>query len=901
MRAAREVFLQRAGDEARRYGGDPWVFLRELIQNARDAGAASVEVSTGCGGGREWVEVRDDGEGMDGDRARRFLFTLYASSKRGGSGAAGRFGVGFWSVLRFGPDRLELRSVPASGEGWRVVLDGRLAPLEEGGWTGRPGTTVRLERPGSGAGLSAAVTAAVRETARFVSRRHPPKRVLEVAVDGRSVAEPFSLPSPSLSFTRRGLRAVVALASAPKVELFGFGLKVREAATLEELLGEGRGDRHGAPSRDQPGLAPSILLDSDRLEVLLARGDAREDRQLRRLVGCARRELDRLLRLELDLRSPRGLVARLAERGAALVSDRRARRLALGALIALAGGLILAEGARRLMGSPVPTGASGAVRVAESVPERSYRDLAAAYRGPDVGLGAGELPVVALRYRPADREPLLAALRLDGAALLDPARTGALRPAEGATTGGPAFELTVAIAAGPGILRLPVPTGTAVEPGSVVLDGEPVPLLVTERDEPALVFQNEVSGTLRYRASPPAVGVRVDAPRWPELPESLGAEAVRLARLDPALRTDAAVAVVRERVVYDRSPETAARHRAARQRGGGFLARALSVGAGDCDVQNSVLAALLAASGTPARLAVGYVGQDGEVLPGLHAWVEYLGPDGRWTVADASLAPSTETGSSSAADAGSAAPVGRGRRFEATWAVAIGIVLLGLAAGLATIRARTRRRVDLGDRLDLAAVIRGAIERPEAYAGLAAVERRPLIPCRDGRSLSVARARRLAGQGRLLRAQDPSALERRALEVGAVVVDAGRQEGAAAVDGLGAVDLDWWQRRLNAARPAALETLQERLRGAGVEIRLAAAEPGEPPALLDLEGLGMGRGVVVAVDPRAPAACPADAGSASASLALTVWLEGQLGAGLRLASPGLSRLAQEALEPGDRP
>ena len=76
------TFLRRARAEAERYGDDPWVFVRELIQNARDAGARRVTFTVQAQpGGGSLIEIGDDGEGMTWDHATSFLFTLYASSK----------------------------------------------------------------------------------------------------------------------------------------------------------------------------------------------------------------------------------------------------------------------------------------------------------------------------------------------------------------------------------------------------------------------------------------------------------------------------------------------------------------------------------------------------------------------------------------------------------------------------------------------------------------------------------------------------------------------------------------------------------------------------------------------------------------------------------------------------
>src|SRR5688572_19828766 len=119
-------FLARALQEAARYGSDSWIFVRELLQNARDAGASRATFRCEESGGVSRVSCLDDGEGMTFDHARRYLFTLYASSKEESGKAAGRFGVGFWSVLRFQPERIVIRSWPAKGEPWEVVLDGGL-------------------------------------------------------------------------------------------------------------------------------------------------------------------------------------------------------------------------------------------------------------------------------------------------------------------------------------------------------------------------------------------------------------------------------------------------------------------------------------------------------------------------------------------------------------------------------------------------------------------------------------------------------------------------------------------------------------------------------------------------------------------------------------------------------
>ncbi|MGB1276905.1 MAG: sacsin N-terminal ATP-binding-like domain-containing protein, partial [Nannocystaceae bacterium] len=103
-------FRARARLEADRYGPDPWIFVRELLQNARDAGATQVTFIVEQASSGDRIICRDDGEGMDLGHARRYLFSLYASSKETRSDQVGKFGVGFWSILRFEPTRIVIGS-----------------------------------------------------------------------------------------------------------------------------------------------------------------------------------------------------------------------------------------------------------------------------------------------------------------------------------------------------------------------------------------------------------------------------------------------------------------------------------------------------------------------------------------------------------------------------------------------------------------------------------------------------------------------------------------------------------------------------------------------------------------------------------------------------------------------
>ena len=213
-------FGERARHEAARYGSDEWVFVRELLQNARDAGSSRVHLSTESDRSCDRILCRDDGGGMTFEHARDFLFTLYASSKKGGRQNAGRFGIGFWSVLRLKPTSIVIRSRPASGPGWQVELNGALEVVDHGPAQLDCGTEVVLERPATGENLEELVRGAVIRDAPFLNRSGRGQRPLEVRVDGRRVRAEPELPPPSMVFQRRGFQGAVGLGPEPRVAVF---------------------------------------------------------------------------------------------------------------------------------------------------------------------------------------------------------------------------------------------------------------------------------------------------------------------------------------------------------------------------------------------------------------------------------------------------------------------------------------------------------------------------------------------------------------------------------------------------------------------------------------------------------------------------------------------------------
>ncbi len=913
------AFWERARLEADRYGPDPWIFVRELLQNARDAGADEVRFHVFDREGPDATVIcQDNGEGMTFDHARRFLFALYASSKEGKKNQAGKFGVGFWSVLRFEPLGIIIRSRPREGEAWGVSIDGTLeqvVPVDPPAHVGTEVILRRARREGRDSRLEHRIYDAVWQSARYLSQRDNPLEPLGIAVNGRPANAPFELDAPSASFQRGPLRGVVGLGAAPRVELFSRGLRVRSAACLEDLLSSA--GRHTSWMRVQftelsGGLAPQALLESPALEVMLSRSDARETRGLRRLVRLAQRELERLMERQLAAARPMPWRSRalswVQERLRALSRLSRADAAVVAAAALVAIGMIwrgstassdeLAPAAPSAS-APAQVAAASSPAPAARPPGRPYQDLGSRYRGPSVdGLAADEVEAIGLRYRPGDRPQHFAALTFsrlgpDGSPIQEAVPRPVASYAPAATCPpGRCLQLELPLRTPTRAVRVPVPTGHRVVGASVTMEGQQAPRLRASADgRPIVVLVSPGEGLLRYRtvlASDPNLA---PVPNPPELPARLGRRARQL-RLQPVARRVAVLLeLVRRRVAYDDSPTTARQHREAVARRQGFINRTLAIGAGDCDVQNGLLTALLHAAGVPARLAVGYLGDRGSVLPWVHAWVEYFDEGGRWQILDASETsagqarvarsggPSLDDpveafavadAASASAPAGAAAPTAavlpapvlptaagrapgpvarpqpgvRPPPVESSgWSGALlgaALPLLLLLGGGYLFRARTRHAFKLDGVVDLGKLIQGVLQQPGAFGHIHAVFYRPIVPLADGRAVSLSRARELASRGRLFSTRLRPELARTALAAGAAVVDYVLEEGKTVADALGAIDLDQWSKMIAiAADEPLLDEVNRLLRSEGEDWMVrSGTEVKAGVAALDLRPLG---------------------------------------------------------------
>ncbi len=758
----------------RAYGDDPWFFLRELAQNSRDAGARAVRVSAWIdSAGMETIHFEDDGRGMTLDHARRFLFRLYASDKGGDRAAAGRYGIGFWTVLRFAPARIVLQS-RRGRLGWAVSLDAELNASNGECRLSRPGTAVTLVRPGRGcaeAEFQRQVQAGLLAYCRYLRRNDRRGSPLPLWFSGKNLTEPMVLPGPlSFSFRSGPVEGAVALGAEPEVRLYARGLPVWRGTLLGQMSHLHADD--AAAADVGAGLAPVYLLNGNHLDVTFSRDLALENRDLDLLRRKAEAALHRLLLAALERSFPRPTAQRLGARlrHALRPLIRHARRWLPPLLLAPLLLFLLS------LGGPAPR------RHDAAWPDPG--SLSLSYRGASVG-EASSLAPASFSYSP----PLSVLFRLFVADAYD-RETGFVR--------GPAREgppppllscpeesgMEIRLRAAAGELFLPLPAGWGLVPGTPRLDGgAPVTAWATAQGE--TVARLPRGGTLSCRLCPEEAMERLPAwqgarylhfPEFLSLPQDLQATAVAARQLATTDKALLARRLARLRVNYDDSPAIAGRYRGQGGRGD-WLAMVLEIGAGDCDVINGLQVLLLRRMGVASRLVVGLVGENGRARPRLHAWCEYF--DRGWKVSDAAIA------GGDAALPASPAPAALPRRGAGPSAasIAAALALLAALAAIALLRKRRARpglAATAGENTAvlLAQAAGQAILSPGLWGTDSPLRRHPLVPLVGGGWVSILQAQRLLRRKRLLFTANRNPLALALAASNAAVIDLSRPEAA---------------------------------------------------------------------------------------------------------------------------
>lgn len=257
---------------------DPMSCLRELIQNAIDAGSGEVEIdvkwSQEADGGLLTVHVDDFGEGMTREIIETKLTRLFSSGKDEDFTKIGRFGIGFVSVFALAPF-LVCVDTGRAGEYWRVLFK-----------EDRTFDLIALETPVEGTQIRIFKRCTRQEYVEFRRRArevvsHWCRHVkVPIHVCGEEINEPFELAEAlcSVTYEEEGTRIVAGFVS----DVYTRGGFFNRGLTLKDDV-----------NSEWEGVA--FKIDSRYLEHTLTRDQVLKDKHYHK----AHKLLDRVIREDL--------------------------------------------------------------------------------------------------------------------------------------------------------------------------------------------------------------------------------------------------------------------------------------------------------------------------------------------------------------------------------------------------------------------------------------------------------------------------------------------------------------------------------------------------------------------------------------------------------------------------
>lgn len=274
---------------------DQYAFLRELVQNAIDAGTPSIDVKIAWDGalGRIRVSVRDKGAGMTRDVIENQLLVLFRSTKENDRTKIGKFGIGFASVLAPNPTVVIVETVsaaPPAGERRRLALQlsrDLTYRLFDAGPATQVGTVVELELPMEASAVDEFIRQCLAALERWCRHAAVPIQAEATGPDGRTrrarIDRPLGLAGALVEVRAElddgQLVIVLGLMEGAQTSLgfFNHGLMLWE--TTEPLIG-----RYACKIQDA------------RLGHTLSRDNVRRDEAYHRALRGARELVAQLLR-----------------------------------------------------------------------------------------------------------------------------------------------------------------------------------------------------------------------------------------------------------------------------------------------------------------------------------------------------------------------------------------------------------------------------------------------------------------------------------------------------------------------------------------------------------------------------------------------------------------------------
>ena len=626
-------FFHRAQREAHRYGENPWVFLRELVQNSRDAGAGTIQVETSQRDGWDILICRDDGVGMTQSDFESYFLRLYASSKEQHAGSIGFFGVGFWSVLLFKPRTIRVLS-RKDEDTVAIEIDCKTGLIETVALSlPEPGTEIAIVRSRDSENeidLDREVSGHLAYYAAHV-RPLPGKPTPALYCNGEPLNREFSLPiSMGKRFKTSKYDGVIGFGETPSVKLYKGGILVRDLTSLEEVIPS---RSSGAPKGGWR-LFPEMAVNVDGIQVLMDRQKIFEDPLLSEVVEyCESWLLNQHRKMvkqvfPMNFKNRLFLLRRFFKRRWGIM-------LAV-TVVALMGFWLVStqtlssgeSDSAGLSGWELPSGRSLVGR--QKTIDQAWRNLSGSVIDPN-GNSATDW---AFRYQGPDRllfrARTFARFESQSGFYPEPHLISGDYPALWFRAQRPHVTVEMKVAALNQWVALPLPPKYVLIKDSISSNRGPVSVMRNQYGEP--VIRSTVPLSLSYRAqeqpenNPSSSGLKDPLISWPEPYEALLKRAMDVS---VPQKVDLFSRHIVSQFKYTREKDIAD---AFANSEGSWLEKTLTLRAGDCDVLNGLVVLLLQSAGVNSGLSVGLIGERGMARSELHAWVRYF--DGEWKTLD---------------------------------------------------------------------------------------------------------------------------------------------------------------------------------------------------------------------------------------------------------------------------
>jgi hypothetical protein len=765
----------------RNYGRDPWFFLRELAQNSRDAGARNVWVSVNqTGPEQEVITFLDDGSGMGFSHARQFLFRLYASSKTNQKYSAGMYGIGFWTILRFRPDRIIIESRTGT-EAWSIEMDSEFNIRHPSCSLDQKGTRVTLIRQSQSSDPERFADTAKERTIHYCAylRRNDHRASpLPVFFDQERISREFQLPMVFGSRFKQGpVEGLVGFNHQPRVILYARGLPVWEGTRLDELF-------HLPPETETeseigPGLAPVFLINGNHLDVNISRKTIMENRALEKVRKIAEREMSDLIDRYANRAYPHSWHQKLGIRLKRLARKWEPRfwlTLLLSLMILIPLEIVVLKAL--LPGAAEPKTVFGPPPANDFLQtnKRPYS-------------GATVLPFS--RTRPLDmsyipgRNIWFKVFTADAYDLKHGFIRSVEQPTRSPADNPACFSESISVRLqipGQGRMYLPLPVGHVIVPGSLTVNGFPFRGIQQSPGGELTLDLAIPKGDIRYSCCPKprdslpqesGSGIWTRIPLELRFPDRFNPALRNALELDAEERIQVAVDLTIDNLEYDTSSRTA---RAFQQAGNesDWLERVLTIEKGDCDIINGLTVLLLRKMDIPARLVVGLVGINGSIQGSLHAWTEYRLQG--WKILDTSglvNRASFQISKPQSRESLSPAEPDSSRSWIYLLATILICLVPVLILGFRKRRGQSRHydRIHPDIKSNLARMAIGALLQPRLWSVRSNFREYRIIPTLKGPSLSLNGILDLARQGKLLAGGPDNPLSKRFINHGHTVLN----------------------------------------------------------------------------------------------------------------------------------